>query len=120
MIRYKINTYRQLEGNHLSYLPSHLFDNLNSIQQLRLARNPWDCNCNASYLSMWLRKMYFSHLNVTNNDDDNRYNYWESGGGAICWGPGMLGGKLLAELSYAELCQGQWASMKGLRPRKKI
>lgn len=107
--------HRQLEGNHLSYLPGHFLDKVPIIQQLRLARNPWHCDCDAAYLAMWLRKMYFARLNT-----DERYNFWESGGGAICWGPGKLGGKLVVELTFHELCQGQWASMKGLAPRKQV
>ena len=42
---------------------------------------------------------------------------WEFGAGAVCWGPGTLGGKLLARLSYRDLCDDEWASVKGLMPR---
>ncbi|KAH0555861.1 hypothetical protein KQX54_000153 [Cotesia glomerata] len=71
------------------------------IQQLRLSRNPWHCDCEVAYLAMWLRKI----------------NFWQSGAGAICLGPGTLGGKLVIELTFHQLCDGQWASMRGLAPR---
>lgn len=114
------------------------------IQQLRLSRNPWHCDCEVAYLAMWLRKMYFarnnhninsnnhntndnnSNSNSNNNNNNtnsiaernvNRSNFWQSGAGAICLGPGTLGGKLVIELTFHQLCDGQWASMRGLAPR---
>lgn len=109
------------------------------MQQLRLSRNPWHCDCEVAYLAMWLRRMYFArnnhnhnhNINInstidsnTNNNsknsttnNQNRINFWQSGAGALCLGPGTLGGKLVIELTFHQLCDGQWASMRGLAPR---
>ncbi|KAJ8928929.1 hypothetical protein NQ314_018443 [Rhamnusium bicolor] len=34
-----------------------------------------------------------------------------------CRGPGDLGGSLLKDMSFDNLCEGQWASMLNLSPR---
>lgn len=107
-----------MEANHLTFIPGRFLDSVPVLQQLRLARNPFHCDCEASYLAMWLRKMYFARMNANNSSSStNRGNFWQSGAGAVCRGPGILGGKLVLELTFHELCEGQWASMKGLAPR---
>lgn len=106
---------RQLESNYLSSMPPRILDAVQSIEQLRLARNPWHCDCAASYLAMWLQRMYLARVNGTNSREDS--GVWEFGAGAVCRGPGILGGKLLLRLTFHELCEGQWASMRGLVPR---
>lgn len=106
---------RQLESNYLSSLPPRIFDTMQFIEQLRLARNPWHCDCAVSYLAMWLQRMYLARVNETKPGED--LGVWEFGAGAVCRGPGTLGGKLLLHLTFHELCEGQWASMRGLVPR---
>lgn len=113
----------QLEANYLSYLPARILDGLLSIQQLRLARNPWHCDCAAAYLAAWLQKRYFTVTNSSNLGEINvneNSKVWEFGSGVICRGPGTMGGKLLLRLTFHQLCEGQWASMKGLVPRLPI
>ncbi|XP_024221194.1 carboxypeptidase N subunit 2-like isoform X1 [Bombus impatiens] len=104
-----------LESNYLSSLPPRIFDTVQFIEQLRLARNPWHCDCAVSYLAMWLQRMYLARVNETKPGED--LGVWEFGAGAVCRGPGTLGGKLLLHLTFHELCEGQWASMRGLVPR---
>ena len=41
----------------------------------------------------------------------------ESGAGALCRGPGNMGGQLVVAMTYRGLCEGEWASMKGFAPR---
>ncbi|XP_035740752.1 carboxypeptidase N subunit 2-like isoform X2 [Vespa mandarinia] len=109
-----------LEANYLSYLPAKILDGLLTIRQLRLERNPWHCDCSAAYLATWLQRRY---LTITNSSSMGEINIgdnsksWEFGAGVICRGPGAMGGKLLLRLTFHELCEGQWASMKGLVPR---
>ncbi|XP_014598851.1 PREDICTED: carboxypeptidase N subunit 2-like isoform X2 [Polistes canadensis] len=109
-----------LEANYLSYLPARILDGLLTIRQLRLERNPWHCDCSAAYLATWLQRRY---LIITNSSSIGEINIgdnsksWEFGAGVICRGPGTMGGKLLLRLTFHELCEGQWASMKGLVPR---
>ncbi|XP_043789074.1 slit homolog 1 protein-like isoform X4 [Apis laboriosa] len=109
---------RQLESNYLSSLPPRILDAVELIEQLRLARNPWHCDCAASYLATWLQRMYLTRVNDTNSSEN--LGIWEFGAGAVCRGPGTLGGRLLLRLTFHELCEGQWASMKGLVPRLPI
>ncbi|XP_076651493.1 uncharacterized protein LOC143358321 isoform X3 [Halictus rubicundus] len=106
----------QLESNYLSSLPARILDPVASIEQLRLARNPWHCDCAASYLATWLQNRYRSRANAT-TDSSESFAAWEFGAGAVCRGPGTLGGRMLMRLSIYELCEGQWASMRGLTPR---
>ncbi|XP_053996601.1 platelet glycoprotein V-like isoform X1 [Hylaeus anthracinus] len=106
----------QLESNYLSSLPPRILDPVPHIEQLRLARNPWHCDCAASYLATWLQKKYLACTNGSSDATEN-VGAWEFGAGAICRGPGTLGGKSLMHLTFHELCEGQWASMRGLAPR---
>ncbi|XP_076242355.1 uncharacterized protein LOC143184188 isoform X2 [Calliopsis andreniformis] len=105
----------QLESNYLSSLPPRILDPVPYIEQLHLARNPWHCDCSASYLAMWLQRQYMARANDSEVTED--LGVWEFGAGAMCRGPGTLGGKLLLRLTFHELCEGQWASMRGLAPR---
>ncbi|XP_020298471.1 leucine-rich repeat-containing protein 15-like isoform X2 [Pseudomyrmex gracilis] len=114
----------QLESNDLSFLPAGSMDAISSIQQIRLSRNPWHCDCRASYVASWLRKRFASYANLTNALQIQKmlivtgnWSVWEFGAGATCRGPGILGGQSLLRLTFHELCEGQWASMKGIVPR---
>jgi len=116
--------FRQLESNELSFLPAGSMDAILTIPQVRLSRNPWHCDCHASYVASWLRKRFASFANLTNQLQIQRaliltgnWSVWEFGAGAICRGPGILGGQALLRLTFHELCEGQWASMKGIVPR---
>lgn len=35
----------------------------------------------------------------------------------MCRGPGDLGGAILKDMSFTDLCEGQWASLLNLAPR---
>ncbi|KYM79563.1 Leucine-rich repeat-containing protein 15 [Atta colombica] len=114
----------QLESNDLSFLPAGSMDAIFTIQQVRLSQNPWHCDCRASYVASWLRKRFASFANLTNPLQIQRvlimtgnWSIWEFGAGATCRGPGILGGQSLLRLTFHELCEGQWASMKGIIPR---
>lgn len=115
---------RQLESNDLSFLPAGSMDAVSAIQQLRLNRNPWHCDCRASYVASWLRRRFASYANLTDPSQIQRalavtgnWGIWEFGAGAVCQGPGVLGGQPLLRLTFHELCEGQWASMRGIVPR---
>ena len=45
----------------------------------------------------------------------NRRTVWDSN--PKCRGPGDLGGRLLENMTFDDLCEGQWASMVRLSPR---
>lgn len=99
-------------------------DAVSTIQQVRLGQNPWHCDCRASYAASWLRKRFAIFANLTNPLQIQRvlimtgnWNVWEFGAGATCRSPGILGGQSLLRLTFHELCEGQWASMKGIIPR---
>lgn len=117
-------SFRQLESNELSFLPAGSMDAISAIPQVRLNRNPWHCDCHASYIASWLRRRFASFANLTAPLQIQRaltitgnWSIWEFGAGAICSGPGLLGGQPLLRLTFHELCEGQWASMKGIIPR---
>lgn len=108
----------------MNYLPARFMDYTPMIQQLRLARNPWHCDCASSYLAVWLQQRRYRLLRANATADSiaptfpsNSTAYWEFAAGAICRGPGNFGGKLLVQLTFHELCEGSWASMRGLAPR---
>jgi len=99
-------------------------DALFAIQQVRLDQNPWHCDCRASYVASWLRRRFASFANLTSMMQmrkalilTSNWSVWEFGAGATCSGPGALGGQPLLRLTFHELCEGQWASMRGIIPR---
>lgn len=47
--------------------------------------------------------------------DTNKQRLWDSQ--PTCRGPGDLGGSLLKDMTFDNLCEGQWASMTNLSPR---
>ncbi|XP_011340233.2 platelet glycoprotein V [Ooceraea biroi] len=114
----------QLESNELSFLPAGSMDAIFTIQQVRLNRNPWHCDCRAFYVASWLRRRLANFANLTNPSQiqqaltmTGNWSIWEFGAGATCRGPGILGGQPVLRLTFHELCEGQWASMKGIIPR---
>lgn len=117
--------FRQLESNELSFLPAGSMDAISAIRQVRLNQNPWQCDCRASYVASWLRRRFANYANLTDPLRIQRalaattgnWTAWEFGAGATCTGPGVLGGRYLLHLTFRELCEGQWASMKGIVPR---
>lgn len=114
--------FRQLESNDISFLPAGSLDAILMIQQIRLNRNPWHCDCRASYIASWLRRRFASFMNLTNSLQIQQalilnWSIWEFGAGATCRGPRILDGQSLLRLTFHELCEGQWASMKGIIPR---
>jgi len=116
--------FRRLESNELSFLPVGSMDAVFAIQQVRLDQNPWHCDCRASYVVSWLRRRFASFANLTSTLQmrkaltvTSNWSVWEFGAGATCSGPGALGGQPLLRLTFHELCEGQWASMRGIVPR---
>lgn len=49
---------------------------------------------------------------------DNYNKIWDSE--PTCRGPGNLGGHSLKDMSFNDLCEGQWASLTKLAPRISI
>lgn len=113
--------------NTYVYIPYHGIygmDAISTIQQVRLSQNPWHCDCRASYAVSWLRKRFAIFANLTNPLQiqqvlitTGNWSVWEFVAGATCTGPGILGGQSLLRLTFHELCEGQWASVKGIIPR---
>ncbi|GLV37748.1 uncharacterized protein CBL_06551 [Carabus blaptoides fortunei] len=88
-----------LDSNRFQYLPAKALDNLLELVNIKLAKNPWHCDCAALYLATWLKQ--------------NRDKVWESQ--PTCRGPGSLGGVYLrvsllyfASINAALGCQ--WGS----------
>lgn len=61
-------------------------------------------NDNVNFLTRWLR--------------ENKRKVWDSN--PTCRGPGDLGGRLVEEMTFDDLCDGQWASMVKLASRVPI
>ncbi|XP_046393872.1 leucine-rich repeat-containing protein 15-like isoform X2 [Ischnura elegans] len=91
----------QLDSNKFHFLPTRLFDPLTKLVSVKLAKNPWHCDCSILYLATWLR--------------ENKRKVWDSP--ATCRGPGDLGGHRVEEMTFDDLCEGQWASLVSLQPR---
>lgn len=43
----------QIDSNKFQYLPPKIFDPLTQLQSVKLGKNPWHCDCNILYLSMY-------------------------------------------------------------------
>ncbi|XP_071455546.1 leucine-rich repeat-containing protein 15-like [Hetaerina americana] len=91
----------QLDSNKFHFLPTRLLDPLTKLVSVKLAKNPWHCDCSILYLATWLR--------------ENKRKVWDSP--ATCRGPGDLGGHRVEEMTFDDLCEGQWASLVSLQPR---
>ncbi|KAG5864266.1 hypothetical protein JTB14_012519 [Gonioctena quinquepunctata] len=90
-----------LDSNKFHFLPAKFLDYLTELVSIKLAKNPWHCDCNILYLAIWI--------------DLNADKLWDSQ--PTCRGPGDLGGSLLKDMQFDNLCEGQWASMLNLSPR---
>ncbi|KAG8221975.1 hypothetical protein J437_LFUL014472 [Ladona fulva] len=91
----------QLDSNKFHFLPQRLLDPLTKLVSIKLAKNPWHCDCSILYLATWLR--------------ENKRKVWDSP--ATCRGPGDLGGQRVEDMTFDDLCEGQWASLVSLQPR---
>ncbi|XP_068083257.1 carboxypeptidase N subunit 2 [Anabrus simplex] len=91
----------QVDSNKFQFLPTGCLDAVPELVSLKLAKNPWHCDCSVLYLAVWLR--------------ENKSKVWDSN--PTCKGPGDLGGRLIEDMTFDDLCDGQWASMVKLSPR---
>lgn len=80
-----------LKTNQFSHLPvSNILDDLDSLVQIDLEDNPWDCSCDLVGLQQWLHK-----LGKNTMTDD-----------ILCTSPGHLDKKELKALNSELLCPG--------------
>ncbi|NXI35697.1 GPIX protein, partial [Galbula dea] len=55
-----------LQNNSLSWVPPGALDSLNSLEEVKISDNPWNCDCHILYLKLWLEDISASSLaNVT-------------------------------------------------------
>lgn len=95
-----LGTHRRLDSNKLMFMPPGCLDGPN-LRAVKLDKNPWHCDCRAIYLARWLRL--------------SMHKLWD--GEPTCRGPGDLGGNPVGDLRFADICDGQWASMVSLAAR---
>lgn len=82
-------THLDLRGNQLKVLPySGLLENMNSVVELQLEENPWNCSCELIALKTWLESISYTALV----------------GDVVCEFPFRLHGRDLDEVSKQELC----------------
>ncbi|RZC38999.1 leucine-rich repeat-containing protein 15 [Asbolus verrucosus] len=96
--------FRDLDSNKFHFLPSKCLDYLKKLISIKLAKNPWHCDCSILYLAGWV--------------DENNNKVWDIQ--PTCRSPANLGGSLLKDMGFNDLCKGQWASMMNLSPRVPI
>ncbi|NWY67444.1 GPIX protein, partial [Erithacus rubecula] len=75
-----------LHNNSLASVPAGALDGLGHLRQLRLADNPWHCDCGVLYLWLWLQDFSAPALAALR-----------------CASPARLAGKPLAQLAGGEL-----------------
>ncbi|KAI4465436.1 synaptic adhesion-like molecule salm [Holotrichia oblita] len=90
-----------IDSNQLHFLPEKSLDVLDNLIYIMLAKNPWHCDCSILYLALWI--------------SENQNKVWDIQ--PSCRGPGNLGGLYLKDMTFNNLCDGQWASMLNLSPR---
>lgn len=84
---------RSLNDNNLTTLPRELFERMNVLRTVRLANNPFLCDCRLSWLGRWLRRHPTLALFTK------------------CYAPPTLRGKEVAELHDSNFrCPGQSAA----------
>lgn len=82
-------THLDLRGNQLKMLPySGLLEHMNSVVELQLEENPWNCSCELIALKTWLESISYTALV----------------GDVVCEFPFRLHGRDLDEVSKQELC----------------
>ncbi|KAG7502625.1 SLIT and NTRK 5 [Solea senegalensis] len=82
-------THLDLRGNQLKVLPySGLLEHMNSVVELQLEENPWNCSCELIALKTWLESISYTALV----------------GDVVCEFPFRLHGRDLDEVSKQELC----------------
>ncbi|KAK5611289.1 hypothetical protein CRENBAI_019039 [Crenichthys baileyi] len=82
-------THLDLRGNQLKVLPYiGLLEHMNSVVELQLEENPWNCSCELIALKTWLESISYTALV----------------GDVVCEFPFRLHGRDLDEVSKQELC----------------
>ncbi|KAM9710894.1 SLIT and NTRK-like protein 5 isoform 1-T2 [Menidia menidia] len=82
-------THLDLRGNQLKVLPyTGLLEHMNSVVELQLEENPWNCSCELIALKTWLESISYTALV----------------GDVVCEFPFRLHGRDLDEVSKQELC----------------
>lgn len=82
-------THLDLRGNQLKVLPySGLLEHMNSVVELQLEENPWNCSCELIALKSWLESISYTALV----------------GDVVCEFPFRLHGRDVDEVSKQELC----------------
>ncbi|XP_067116336.1 SLIT and NTRK-like protein 5 [Osmerus mordax] len=89
LFQYVPLTHLDLRGNQLKVLPySGLLEHMNSVVELQLEENPWNCSCELIALKTWLESISYTALV----------------GDVVCEFPFRLHGRDLDEVSKQELC----------------
>uniref|UniRef100_A0A8C6U9B7 SLIT and NTRK-like family, member 5b n=1 Tax=Neogobius melanostomus TaxID=47308 RepID=A0A8C6U9B7_9GOBI len=90
-------THLDLRGNQLKILPySGLLEHMNSVVELQLEENPWNCSCELIALKTWLESISYTALV----------------GDVVCEFPFRLHGRDLDEVSKQELCPRRSGKLK--------
>uniref|UniRef100_A0A3P9MI41 SLIT and NTRK-like family, member 5b n=1 Tax=Oryzias latipes TaxID=8090 RepID=A0A3P9MI41_ORYLA len=89
LFQYVPLTHLDLRGNQLKVLPyTGLLEHMNSVVELQLEENPWNCSCELIALKTWLESILYTALV----------------GDVVCEFPFRLHGRDLGEVSKQELC----------------
>ncbi|NXN98294.1 GPIX protein, partial [Rhinopomastus cyanomelas] len=51
-----------LQNNSLTSVPPGVLDSLNSLEEVKMSDNPWNCDCHILYLKLWLEDVSASSL----------------------------------------------------------
>ncbi|XP_071004781.1 SLIT and NTRK-like protein 5 isoform X1 [Oncorhynchus clarkii lewisi] len=95
-------THLDLRGNQLKLFPySGLLEHMDSIMELQLEENPWNCSCELIALKAWLESISYTALV----------------GDVVCEFPFRLHGRDLDEVSKQELCPRRAIAEYEMRPR---
>ncbi|XP_041699672.1 SLIT and NTRK-like protein 5 [Coregonus clupeaformis] len=95
-------THLDLRGNQLKLLPySGLLEHMDSVVELQLEENPWNCSCELIALKAWLESISYTALV----------------GDVVCEFPFRLHGRDLDEVSKQELCPRRAIAEYEMRPQ---
>ncbi|CDQ57015.1 unnamed protein product [Oncorhynchus mykiss] len=95
-------THLDLRGNQLKLLPySGVLEHMDSVVELQLEENPWNCSCELIALKAWLESISYTALV----------------GDVVCEFPFRLHGRDLDEVSKPELCPRRAIAEYEMRPQ---